>query len=61
MPTEGEEVKELAHRLTQWVDSPGELGLVTAQLRKYGEAYELRRCEGQYAVFVSAKRVDDTL
>ncbi|MFC2076758.1 hypothetical protein ACFLT7_06725 [candidate division KSB1 bacterium] len=61
MPTEGEEVKELSHRLTQWVDRPGELALVTAQLRRYDEAYELRLCEGQYAVFVSEKRVGNGL
>ena len=60
MPPDGEEIQELAHRLTQWVDSPVELALVTAQLRKYDEAYELRRCEGQYAVFVSGKRIGDT-
>jgi hypothetical protein len=50
---------ELSHRLTQWVSSPNELALVTAQLRKYGASYELRQCEGQYAIFVSELRVED--
>ena len=61
MAPETEAGKELTHRLTQWVSSPNELALVTAQLRKYGAPYELRQCEGQYAIFVSELRVEDDL